>query len=87
MLHHVEVGDSVWAFTRNGEGRYVLAAELVVRAKTRNAPGSRYGAYRVWGDLKRSRYLRVDGHDASAGVGDIRPDCRVAVQDKTVAAG
>ena len=26
-LHRVEVGDSVWAFTRNVGGRYVLAAE------------------------------------------------------------
>lgn len=51
----------MWAFTRNGAGRYVLAAELVVRAKTRNPPGFRYGPYRVWGDLKRSRYFVVDG--------------------------
>lgn len=61
MLHQVELGDSVWAFTRDGAGRYVLAAELVVRAKTRNAPGFRYGQYRVWGDLQRSRYFKVDG--------------------------
>jgi hypothetical protein len=61
VLHHVEIGDSVWAFTRNDDGRYVLAAELVVRAKTRNPPGFRYGPYRVWGDLKLSRYFHVDG--------------------------
>jgi 5-methylcytosine-specific restriction enzyme A len=61
VLHHVEVGDSVWAFTRDTAGRYVLAAGLVVRARTRNAPGFRYGPYRVWGDLKLSRYFAVDG--------------------------
>ena len=33
-LHDVELGDSLWAFTRLESGRYVLAAELVVRAKT-----------------------------------------------------
>jgi hypothetical protein len=61
VLHRAGIGDSVWAFTRNSEGRYVLATELVVRAKTRNAPGFRYGPYRVWGDLTRSRYFQVDG--------------------------
>jgi 5-methylcytosine-specific restriction protein A len=61
VLHQVEIGDSVWAFTRNGQGRYVLAAEVVVRAKTRNRPDFRYGPYRVWGDLTRSRYFRADG--------------------------
>ena len=24
VLHHVEAGDSVWAFTRNGEGRHIV---------------------------------------------------------------
>jgi hypothetical protein len=38
----------------------VLAAELVVRAKTRNRPGFRYGPYRLWGDLERSRYFLAD---------------------------
>ena len=61
VLHQVAIGDSVWAFTRNGEGQYVLAAELVVRAKTRNRAGYRYGPYRVWGELKRSRYFRAAG--------------------------
>lgn len=35
-LHDIELGDSLWAFTRLENGRYVLAAELVVRAKTFN---------------------------------------------------
>jgi 5-methylcytosine-specific restriction protein A len=53
--------DSLWAFTRRArDGLYVLAAELVVRAVTRNPPNYRYGAYRAWGDLERSRYFDVD---------------------------
>lgn len=60
-------GDSLWAFTRNSRREYVLAAELLVRAVTRNAPGFHYGRYRVWGDLRRSRYFDVDaGSDAAA---------------------
>ena len=56
----VQPGDSLWAFTRRPEdGVYVLAAELVVRALTRNPPMYRYGTYRIWGDLERSRYFDV----------------------------
>ena len=55
LLHEIEVGDSLWAFTRNRQNRFVLAAELIVRAKTINPPRFRYGRYRVWGDLKLSR--------------------------------
>src|SRR5438552_2231721 len=41
-------GDSLWAFTRRrGDGLYVLAAELVVRALTRNPPNYHYGTYRI----------------------------------------
>lgn len=58
-LAQVAPGESVWAFTRNRDGRYVLAAEMVVRAVTRNPPNYRYGRYRVWGDLGRSRYFDV----------------------------
>ena len=61
LLHAIEIGDSLWAFTRRPDGQYVLAAELVIRAKTLNPPTFRYGRYRVWGDLRRSRYDRVPG--------------------------
>lgn len=61
LLHEIYVGDSLWAFTRTTTGKYVLAMELVVRAKTRNPKGFRYGSYRIWGDLKRSRYFRTEG--------------------------
>ncbi len=61
LMHQIDLGDSLWAFTRTVDGRYVLAAELVVRAKTLNHPNFRYGRYRVWGDLRNSRYFRVEG--------------------------
>lgn len=60
LLHRIEIGDSLWAFTRNHSERYVLAAELIVKAKTENPPNFRYGRYRVWGDIQYSRYFQVD---------------------------
>ena len=51
----------MWAFTRTLDGSYALAAELVVSAKTSNPLGYRYGPYRIWGDLKCSRYFVVGG--------------------------
>ena len=60
LLHSIPIGDSLWVFTRNRNGDYVMAAELVVSAKTRNPPTFRYGGYRVWGDLEASRYFRAD---------------------------
>ena len=59
-LHSINIGDSLWAFTRNSQKRYVLAAELIIKAKTKNPPNYRYGQYRVWGDIKLSRYFQVD---------------------------
>ena len=53
-LIRIDIGDSLWAFTRTSDGCYVLAAELVVRAKTLNPPNFRYGRYRIWGDLNES---------------------------------
>jgi len=61
LLHSIDIGDSLWAFTRNRLGDYVLAAELVVSAKTRNPKTFRYGSYRIWGSLEKSRYFVVDG--------------------------
>jgi hypothetical protein len=43
LMHSIEIGASLWAFTRSKEGRYTLAAEMVVRAKTINPPNFRYG--------------------------------------------
>jgi hypothetical protein len=59
LLHRIEIGNSLWAFTRKPDTRYALAAELVISAKTMNPSGFRYGPYRVWGDLNRSRYFRI----------------------------
>ena len=61
LLHQIGIGESLWAFTRKIDGRYALAAELVISAKTMNPRGFRYGPHRVWGDLRRSRYFGVDG--------------------------
>jgi hypothetical protein len=61
VLHEIDLGESLWAFTRNSDRRYVLAAELVISAKTMNPHGFRYGLYRVWGDLRRSRYFQTIG--------------------------
>jgi 5-methylcytosine-specific restriction enzyme A len=60
LLHSIDIGDSLWAFTRNRQKRYVLAAELVVKAKTKNPSNFRYGRYRLWGDIHNSRYFQVD---------------------------
>jgi len=76
LLHEVDIDESLWAFTRNPDGRYVLAAELIVSAKTMNPRGFRYGPYRVWGDLRRSRYFQTKG----------QPDISILVRDLGVAA-
>ena len=68
VLHDIDIGDSLWAFTRNRAGDYVLAAELVVSAKTRNPKTFRYGSYRLWGDLKKSRYFQVDDQPSAEPV-------------------
>ena len=60
IMHELYPGQSLWAFTRASDGRYALAAEIVVRAKTFNAPNFRYGKYRLWGDLQKSRYFQVE---------------------------
>jgi 5-methylcytosine-specific restriction enzyme A len=64
LLHEIEVGESLWAFTRASGGNYVLAAELVITARTQNPPNFHYGRYRVWGDLKTSRYFKTEGQPA-----------------------
>lgn len=55
LLHQIGIGKSLWAFTRKLDGRYALATELVVSAKTLNPRGFRYGPYRVWGDLSSAK--------------------------------
>src|SRR5262245_50322315 len=59
LLHAVDIGESIWAFTRHRDGRYALAAHLIVAAKTMNKIGFRYGRYRVWGNLNKSRYFEI----------------------------
>src|SRR5579875_1682333 len=59
MLAEARPLDSLWAFTRRGDGLYVLAADLVIRAVTHNPPHYRYGKYRAWADVARSRYFDI----------------------------
>jgi 5-methylcytosine-specific restriction protein A len=61
LLHQIDVGDSLWAFTRTLNGYYAIAAELVLQFKTHNPPSFGYGRYRVWGNLQKSRYFKVEG--------------------------
>lgn len=68
LLHGIGPGGSLWAFTRRRDDTYVMAAELVIRAKTHNPPGYRYGPYRVYGDLDRSRYFRMEGQPSADGL-------------------
>lgn len=77
VMHEVGLGDSLWAFTRRVDGAYALAAELVVSAKTSNPPGYRYGHYRIWGNLGRSRYFTLDD----------QPDITALVRSLKVSAG
>lgn len=58
-LHLIEPGESLWAFTKRDDDKYTMAAELVIRARTRNPDNYRYGTYRVWGDLDSSRYFDI----------------------------
>lgn len=67
IMHAIDVGDSLWAFTRSVNGEYVLAAELIVRGKTLNPPRFQYGRYRLCGDVNRSRYFRVEGQPSIEG--------------------
>jgi len=76
VLHEIEPGESLWAFTRRSDGMYALAADLVARGKTLNPVRYRYGRYRLWGDLKRSRYFAT---------GD-QPDVTVLIRSLSVRA-
>lgn len=56
----IEPGESLWLFTvLKNPSRFYIVARLVIRSKTTNPPGYKYGAYRVWGDLRLSRYFQV----------------------------
>ena len=60
-LHsEIEPGESLWLFTvLKNPPRYFIVARLVIRSCTTNPPGYKYGDYRVWGDLQRSRYFKL----------------------------
>jgi hypothetical protein len=57
----IDIGETLWLFTATRNPlRCFLVGKLVLRSKTINSPTFKYGAYRVWGDLERSRYFLLD---------------------------
>jgi 5-methylcytosine-specific restriction enzyme A len=62
-LHNItEIGEDVFAISgvRTTYGyQYFLLAHLIIKAKTLNAPGYKYGKYRIWGDEKFSKYFEL----------------------------
>ncbi|MBL9155174.1 MAG: HNH endonuclease [Verrucomicrobiales bacterium] len=60
----INIGETLWLFTRiidrSGLPQLKIAAKLVVRSKTINPPGYKYGPYRLWGNLSESAYFRID---------------------------
>ena len=36
LMHSIDIGDTLWAFTRNKSGGYAIVAKLLVKAKTIN---------------------------------------------------
>lgn len=81
------LGESLWIVTgmpATGGRAYPLVGRLVVRAKTRNAPGYKYGRFRVWGDLERSRYFSAEGPDASPLLRTLRFDSDAPVKGASI---
>src|SRR5439155_7342002 len=61
----IEPGETLWLFTVvKNPPRFFIVAKLAIRSKTTNPPGYKYGDYRVWGDLKRSRYFKLRVEEA-----------------------
>jgi len=58
-MAQIRPGETLWAFTRNADGRYVLAAKVIAQDVTDQNPDPRYGRYRVRG-LPTSRLFDVD---------------------------
>ena len=80
-INAVNVGESVWAFTRRNDNVYVLAAHLVVIQKNNNAPGFKYGQYRVTGDRSSSTYFDINAQT------DAEPLIRKLVQANALILG
>ncbi len=70
-LHSVlDEGEMLWLITGRRETNragmaYYVVAKLAVRSKTFNSPEYKYGKYRVWGDLKISKYYQVGIQETS----------------------
>jgi 5-methylcytosine-specific restriction enzyme A len=67
LLATIKPGESLWAIAHAGGGRYMLAAEMVVRRSGRNAaddPERHYGEFFVEADPARSRYFDPDAQES-----------------------
>lgn len=83
----IELGERLWLVTgqRRSEGiEYVLVACLTIAAKTFNAPGYKYGRYRVWGDTRKSKYFSADGPDMTDLLLQCQFDTGTRIQGKGV---
>lgn len=58
----IEIGESLWLATGirvKGKMEYHLAARFVIRAKTHNPVGYKYGRFRLWADPQLSDYYVI----------------------------
>src|SRR5437763_1809296 len=56
----IQPGETLWLFTVvKNPPRFFIVAKLVIRSKTMNPSGFKYGDYRVWGSLQQSRYFKL----------------------------
>ncbi len=59
---NIEIGESLWLVSGirvKGKMEYHLAARFVIRAKTHNPPGYKYGRFRLWADPQASDYYVI----------------------------
>lgn len=49
LLHQVDRGEVLWAFTRNADDEYILALRLTIHARVHNHPSHSYGRYKALG--------------------------------------
>jgi hypothetical protein len=83
----IELGERLWLVTgrrKPGGIQYVLVACLTVAAKTFNSPDYKYGRYRLWADVKQSKYFSADGPDISDLLLHCEFDTKKQIQNKAV---
>lgn len=77
-MKSVEHGETLWAFTRNADGRYVLAAALVID-RVEPCVEEPYGRYCAYAIQAKSRYFDVDaGRDVEGTIRGLSVAARAA---------